>query len=91
MIIDLDEYIQEAFKEYWVGDEVLKNPEKMKAQLFKNLNDQLGGFWSGHSAYLIMVNYGFLIDAKHKPRKPKNLTVLGRVFVRSYKLEQMIK
>lgn len=84
MKIDLDEYIEEAFKSRWVGESVLSSLENMKAQLYKNLKNQIDGYWSGHTAYHLMIDYGFLIDAKHENGKRKNLTRLGVLFIEDY-------
>lgn len=55
--------------------------EAKRAQLHKNLTDQVNGWWSGSTAYYIMVNGGFLIDGK--PNTFKKLTVLGEMFMES--------
>lgn len=84
MNLNLDEYIKEAFLARWCGDEVRESLDSMKAQLFKNLHDQVSGYWSGHSAYGIMRDYGFLINEKHVNGKPKKLTRLGEMFMESH-------
>lgn len=81
MNLDLNDYIEEAFLSRWCGDAVRTSLDEMKSQLRKNLTDQINGYWSGHSAYGIMVDYGFLIDAKHVNGKPKILTKLGEIFM----------
>jgi len=85
---DIDEIIHKLFSTRWSGD-LSKSPiEAMRKQLHKNLKNQVDGYWSGHSAYGIMVDGGFLIDSKRK-RKPngmaegKKLTELGKIFMDS--------
>lgn len=79
---EVDKIIFDLFSERWVGESVTKNIDSMKKQLFKNLNDQVNGYWSGHTAYDIMVDGGFLVDAKHKS-PDKKLTKLGLLFTKS--------
>lgn len=85
--MNMDDYISIAFKENWTGNHVLSSVENMKSQLYKNLTDQINGYWSGHTAYFIMVNYGFLIDSKHVNKKPKKLTVFGEIFMAKYEVD----
>ena len=83
--MNLDNYIEEAFKARWWGEDVTSSLDKMKDQLYKNLIDQTKGFWSGSSAYGIMVDYGFLIDQKSGGMKSrKKLTKLGEMFIKQY-------
>jgi hypothetical protein len=79
---ELDEFISDIFNKYWCGEHVLSSLENMKAQLHKNLTDQLNGYWSGHSAYMIMVKGGFLLDADRKATK--ELTMLGEKFMKDF-------
>jgi len=53
----------------------------MKAQLSKTLQNQIDGYWSGHTAYSIAVDGGFLIDTKHGTYK--ELTELGKTFLKA--------
>ncbi len=76
---DMDKVILDLFKSRWTGESVIKDINSMKAQLFKNLNDQINGYWSGHTAYSIMVDGGFLKDVKSGQKK--ELTSFGRLFV----------
>lgn len=82
--MDMDNYITEAFNARWSGifgdDDSL---DSMKKQLHKNLTDQINGYWSGHTAYGIMRDYGFIIDTDHENRKAKKLTKLGELFMKS--------
>lgn len=58
----------------------------MRKQLYKNLKDQLNGYWSGHSAYSIMVHGGFLINSKRGTKK--QLTSLGEKFIEDFERVQ---
>jgi len=88
---DIDNIIFELFTSRWSGD-LNKSPiADMRAQLYKNMKNQIDGFWTGHTAYFIMVDGGFLIDAKRVRNKPENgmckgkkLTVMGKMFMDSY-------
>lgn len=82
----IDDLIEEMFIENWSGNSTLKNIDTMKAQLYKNLNDQLNGYWSGSTAYYIMVKGGFLVDSKRpsKRKEKKELTKLGEKFMNDY-------
>lgn len=81
----LDEIIEDMFKSYWHGEDVLASIENMRKQLYKNLTDQLNGFWSGQSAYFIMTKGGFLVDAKSGTKK--ELTELGKRFIKDFESE----
>ena len=81
---DIDKIIQTLFWQYWVGESVTKSLDNMKAQLHKNLGDQVKGYWSGSGAYKIMTKGGFLMDAKSCTKK--ELTHFGRMFMDEYKL-----
>lgn len=88
MKINLDDYIKEAFLGWWSGGAQSLTLDEMKAQLHKNLKDQVNGYWSGHSAYGIMVHYGFLIDQKPGGiESKKKLTRLGEMFMQEYTAE----
>ena len=79
------------FSNRWSGDLNKAPIEDMQKQLYKNLQDQINGYWSGRTAYGIMVDGGFLIDSKRKRikdtgmAKGKKLTVLGQMFMESMK------
>ena len=79
-----DKIITDMFKKYWRGDETLSSIDNMRKQLRKSLNDQVNGFWSGRSAYCIMVEGGFLVDEKFKGGKGKRLTAFGEAFVKEF-------
>lgn len=78
----LNEIIEDMFKQNWTGKETLSSIENMRKQLYKNLKDQLNGYWSGHSAYSIMVHGGFLINKKRSEKA--KLTALGEIFMADF-------
>ncbi|MBE4282305.1 hypothetical protein ACEWAQ_24110, partial [Vibrio parahaemolyticus] len=45
---------------------------------YKNLKDQLAGYWTGHTAYWILVNGGFIVDGPKGTAK--QLTRFGSMF-----------
>jgi len=87
---DIDKIIFSLFTSRWSGDLNKAPINDMRAQLYKNLHNQVDGFWSGHTAYHLMVDGGFLIDSKRKRikdtgmAKGKKLTVLGQMFMDDY-------
>jgi len=92
-ISDIDKVIIQLFSKRWVGQSVTNSLEAMKAQLYKNLNDQIKGYWSGSTAYSIMIDGGFLIDQKREDGKStsKKLTAFGEIFMNNYKAEASSK
>lgn len=80
----IDELISDLFKS-WVGP-ASENIELAKNQLYKNLSDQLAGYWSWHTAYWIMTCGGFLIDAPSGQKK--KLTALGEMFMKEMEKKQ---
>ncbi|ELL8242124.1 hypothetical protein ABH649_003116 [Vibrio cholerae] len=74
----LDQIIHGLFSTRWSGD--LRNApiKRMREQLYKNLKDQLNGYWSGHTAYHILIDGGFIIDAS---TGKKVATKLGQMFI----------
>ena len=78
----IDKVIFELFTSRWCGEEVTASLGAMQSQLYKSLTDQVNGWWSGHTAYHIMIDGGFLVDAKSNTSK--KLTALGREFVSQY-------
>lgn len=81
-----DEVIYKLFSTYWVGPQ-RDNLELAKKQLYKNLIDQINGYWSGSTAYYIMTFGGFLIDGKSGTKK--KLTVIGELFMKE--MEDSVK
>ncbi|WP_253254587.1 hypothetical protein [Vibrio parahaemolyticus] len=78
---DTDQIIKQLFAERWTDDLRHAPLEKLRQQVYKNLKDQMAGYWSGHTAYHLLVDGGFLIDAKFEQGKGKKLTLLGRRFI----------
>lgn len=77
----LDSIIDKLFTERWTKDLRDAPIEKKRAQLYKNLKDQTNGYWSGHSAYHLMIDGGFLVDGPAQRDCPKKLTELGSIFM----------
>lgn len=86
---DTDKIIHEMFSARWSGHLSQAPIEDMRKQLHKNLADQVRGYWSGSTAYSIMVDGGFLVDSKRiqikdsNMAKGKKLTALGKMFMES--------
>jgi len=80
MNIDItDEYINKLFEGTNFGEATNKDVVKKREVVAKTLRNQVDGYWSGHTAYHIVVRGGFLIDAKSGD--PKILTALGESFL----------
>ena len=86
---DTNEIINKLFRSRWTGHLNSAPIDEMRKQLQKNLQNQIDGFWTGHTAYWIMVDGGFLIDSKMVRiegtgmSEGKKLTELGKMFMRS--------
>ena len=83
-IEQMDAHIRELFESRWYGDHVLSSLENMKIQLNKTLTNQLDGYWSGHTAYFLAVDGGFLVDAKNTNGLKKHTTNLGTLFMKRH-------
>ena len=85
---EIDKIIFKLFASRWTGDLCNSPVKDMRKQLQKNLKNQVDGYWSGHTAYHIMVDGGFLIDSKRENisgtnmAKGKKLTLLGEMFMK---------
>ena len=79
----IDKIIGKLFSERWTENLALAPIEDQRKQLFKTLRDQTNGYWSGHTAYHLAVDGGFLIDGKSNTNK--QLTELGKIFMESMK------
>lgn len=75
----IDSIIEPLFKARWSGALSDAPVSEMRDQLFKTLRDQTMGYWSGHTAYNIAVDGGFLVNDKKGANK--RLTSLGAMFV----------
>ena len=87
---EINEIIKKMFSTRWSGSLSTGSIEDMRSQLHKDLQNQIDGFWTGHTAYHIMVDGGFLVDSKRIPIgdtnmcKGKKLTALGELFMKSW-------
>lgn len=86
MSLLINEIIEDVFNQNWTGEYTLSSIENMRKQLYKNLKDQLNGYWSGSSAYSIMIYGGFLVDSKSGTKK--ELTALGEKFIEDFELSK---
>ena len=82
----INSIIEPLFKTRWSGDLSSAPASEMREQLFKTLRDQTMGYWSGHTAYNIAVDGGFLINDKKGANK--RLTSLGAMFVEQEQLRK---
>jgi hypothetical protein len=80
-MIVTDDYINELFKGTRFGESIDNCVIRKREQLYKTLTELVKGYWSGHTAYHIAVNGGFIVDGKKG--SPKQLTLLGRYLVES--------
>ena len=88
---DIDKVIFELFSTRWRGDLSAAPISEMRAQLRKNIQNQIDGYWSGSTAYRIMVDGGFIVDSKRKiifgsggMAEGKKLTIFGKIFMDSF-------
>lgn len=77
-----DAYINSLFENTNFGSDINSSPIKKRELLAKTLKNQVDGYWSGHTAYHIALNGGFLHDAKSG--KQKRLTALGRAYIEAF-------
>ena len=86
----MNKKIKDLFSSRWFGHLSSASIDEMRAQLRKNLQNQIDGYWSGSTAYSIMVDGGFLVDAKRvsiagtNMAEGKSLTALGKEFMTSF-------
>ena len=74
-----DNFISELFKGTNFGSRINNSVEEQRKLIAKTLRNQIEGYWSGHTAYHIVVNGGFLKDAKSG--EEKRLTHKGKRFL----------
>jgi len=74
-----DEYINRLFEGTNFGGKINNCVKAKRRQILKTLKDQVAGYWSGHTAYHLVVDGGFLHDAKTD--EEKKLTALGIAFI----------
>jgi len=77
--VNLDVVISELFKSRWTANLANAGIEEQKKQLYKTLKNQVEGYWSGHTAYHLAVDGGFLIDGESNTFK--KLTAVGCAFM----------
>lgn len=81
-----DEYVNELFEGTNFGEPTNNCVLKKREQIAKNLRDQLNGYWSGHTAYHILIDGKFLKDAKSNEKKEP--TALGVAFLQEMEGQQ---
>lgn len=74
-----DQWAQKIFLNTNFGTQINGDPTLQKAQLAKTLRDQMGGYWSGHTAYHLAVNAKLLHDGPASTLK--HLTESGLCFL----------
>ncbi|ETZ11011.1 hypothetical protein ACRW9P_22560 [Vibrio parahaemolyticus] len=74
----IDQVIHELFSSCWVGSLSYGPIKSQRAQLYKNLKNQLDGYWTGHTAYWMLVEGGFIVDGP--TGTAKQLTRFGSMF-----------
>ena len=77
----VNKIIKKLFSERWTDNLANADIEAQRSQLHKTLRNQKDGYWSGHTAYHLAVDGGFLIDSKSG--SIKKLTALGEMFMES--------
>jgi len=76
-----DKYIEDLFEGTDFGASTNSSVKAKRKQILKTLRDQASGYWSGQTAYHIVVHGGFLVDAKRGASK--HLTMLGKAFMKA--------
>ena len=76
-----DDYINKLFDGTNFGEPTNGSVEEKRKLIKESLRNQLDGFWTGRTMYHILIDGGFLKDAKTS--EPKELTALGRAFLQS--------
>ncbi len=79
---ELNNVIDKLFSDRWTENLANADIDEKRAQLYKTLKNQTDGYWSGHTAYHLAVEGGFLIDAKSNTHK--KLTAFGELFMSGY-------
>ena len=74
-----DKFINNIFGPGSFGPLVNNCVNEKRKFLAKTLRNQIEGYWSGHTAYHIAIDGGFLKDAKSG--EEKHLTALGVAFL----------
>lgn len=84
MMLVTDEYITVLFQGTNFGDTINNSVDEQRALIARTLRNQIDGYWSGHTAYHIVVDGGFLKDAK--VGAVKHLTKLGHLFLLEFEV-----
>jgi hypothetical protein len=84
-ITAIEARIKKLFQTRWTDNLAKADIDDMKAQLYKNLLDQVRGYWSGHTAYHLMVDGGFLVDGDRSTHK--QLTADGEAFMAAFEAD----
>jgi len=79
IIVLSDDYINQLFEGTNFGAGINNSTKEKKCLIVRTLQNQISGYWSGHTAYHIAVNGGFLKDSKKGSKK--KLTALGHAFL----------
>lgn len=78
-----DEFIDGLFENTDFGTQINASTDLKRELIGETLQNQIDGYWSGSTAYSIVVNAGFLIDSKSGSEK--KLTALGEEFMKGMK------
>jgi len=76
-----DHYISQLFKGTDFGEPINQFVNLKRLLIKDQLRNQIDGYWSDRTIYQIMINGGFLRDAKSGAKK--ELTALGVAFLKS--------
>lgn len=79
---EINKVIKKLFDERWTDNLAKAGIDEQRKQLHKTLRDQTNGYWSGHTAYHLAVDGGFLVDGKSNTKK--KLTEFGKIFMDSF-------
>ena len=81
-IIVSDEYVNQLFDGTNFGEVINNCVTEKRKQIHKTLTNLRAGYWSGHTAYHIVLHGGFIKDGKRG--QPKELTDLGHAFMSQF-------
>ena len=65
------------------GDKINHCVNEKRKQIHKTLTDLSAGYWSGHTAYHLVLKAKLIVDGK--TRTAKELTPLGLAFINEFK------
>jgi hypothetical protein len=78
-----DQEINELFSNTNFGDKINNCVKAKRQQINKTLTDLISGYWSGHTAYNIVLKGKLIIDSSKGTAK--ELTPLGLSFMNEFK------